>query len=122
MKHKIVSNYFFLLFSFCTCICFAQQSVKSPEEAEKELLQRDKEMKGSCCLPAKGTYQFINKKGNREGFSPDEMNEIINKVKDSRKKSEIVILPVGKNTRLKILSKDEINSPGFIPVNEFIEE
>lgn len=66
---------------------------------------------------AKGTYQFIvTNTRSQVAFS----EEILYEIERNRQEKEVKILQLGSQAKVKILSREEINAPGFIPIKEEI--
>jgi|ERR1043165_2481891 hypothetical protein len=61
--------------------------------------------------PFDGTYCFVFTKGVKQAFT-DEIKTVIDA---NRKENEEVILVLSEYCKLQILSRKQINSPGFIP-------
>lgn len=63
--------------------------------------------------PYGGTFQFISDRNHpREIFTTD----ILKLIEEKRKDNDEVILTLSKYTKVKILSRKEISSPGFAPI------
>lgn len=73
--------------------------------------------KSSPLKAAKGTYQFIvNNSKAQVAFS----EEILIEVEKNRDEKEVKYLQLGSQAKVKILSRSEINSQGFVPIKDEI--
>jgi len=108
----------FLIFYFpLMCVC----SLSALGQTQDKITAHD--TTATVVKKAKaGTYQFIRISKTPEVFTTEYMDVLLAMIETNRHATEERILFISDYTKIKILPLSVINAPGFIPIEEYIDE